>query len=157
MSPPLTALCPQSAILPATFTLGTVSLPNPARIDIGQGSFNPINFFLSPDSTQVFIVASDRSSVLVYSFSTGAVSAIPLADSITGQTVLPVSADITPDSTLIYVATSDGTLHEISTTSGASADLAQIAFPPLPNSTNGFCVNGDSPVSCTLNLVVVRP
>lgn len=160
---PLTALCPQSGDMPAGFIFGTPTVtnpptvPNPYRISFGQGALHPINFFLSPDGTQVFLVASDRSSVLVYSFNTSSVSAIPLANSITGQTVFPVSAGITTDGTLIYVATSDGTLHQISTASGASADLTQIGFAPIPNSTNGFCVNGIAPVPCTLNLVAVRP
>ena len=31
---------------------------SPVHIDIGQGTFNPINFFLSPDATQAYIVTS---------------------------------------------------------------------------------------------------
>jgi hypothetical protein len=153
---PLAALCPQSVGL-ATLKQNPTQTFSPVHIPFGQGSFNPINFFLSPDNAQVYVVASDLSRVLVYSFNTSSVSAIPLANSITGQTVFPVSADITPDGNLIYVAASDGTLHEISTASGDSADLTQIPFPPIPNATNGFCVSADSPVNCTLNLVVVRP
>lgn len=152
---PLAALCPQTVGLAQLNS--TAQVFTPIHISLGQGSFNPINFFLSPDNAQVYVVASNLSRVLVYNFNTATVSAIPLANSITGQTVLPVSADITPDGTLIYVGTSDGTLHEISTASGDSSDLTQIPFPPIPNATNGFCVNADSPVNCTLNLVVMRP
>ena len=67
---------------------------------------------------------SDRSSVLVYNFSTSTVSGIPLANSATGESVSPVAASASVDGTLIYIAGSDGTLHQISTTSGA--DLLQI-------------------------------
>ena len=153
---PLSALCPQTALLPASFTLGAASISqNPYHINIGQGSFQPINFFLSPNGTQLYIVASDQSKILVYSFDTGAVSAIPLANSILGQPVFPVSADMTVDGTLLYVATSDGTLHEISATLPGS-DLLQLPFAPLPNSNSGFCVNNGSQI-CQLNLVAVKP
>jgi DNA-binding beta-propeller fold protein YncE len=101
------------------------------------------------------MVTSDN-GVLVYSFDTGSVSAIQLLNSITGASVSPVAADITPDGTLLYVAASDGTLHQISTILATDV-TPQIGFPPIPNANNGFCVNGFSLVSCTLNLVVARP
>src|SRR4029077_12356684 len=91
------------------------------RIPLGQGTFNPINFFVSPDGTHAYIVASDRGSVLVYDFNTNSVGGISLANSAS-----PVSADITVDGTLIYVAASDGMLTEGSTT--PAADLLQHTF-----------------------------
>jgi len=142
-------LCPQTVGLVPTFA--------PIHIPFGQGSFDPIAFFLSPDNTQVYVVASDRSAILVYSFNTGSVSAIPLTNSITGETVFPVAADITADGTLIYVAASDGTLHQISTASGASTDLSQIGFSPVRNGTNGFCVSSVSPINCSVDLVAIKP
>jgi len=140
--PSSTACCPQSVN-------HTVQ-----RIDLGQGTFNPVAFFVSPDATQAYIVASDRSDVLVYNFNTGSVSGIPLAGNATpGDPANPMRtvADMTVDGSLIYVAGSDGTLHEVST--NPAVDLVQISFPNLPNLSNAFCSIGN----CKLNMVAVKP
>ena len=142
----LTTLCPRPIVLAQTTAIPPATFA-PVHINIGQGTFHPINFFLSPDATQAYIVASDRSGVLVYNFNTNAVSAIPLVNSAT-----PVAADITVDGTLIYVAGSDGLLHEISIP--LSLDQNQISFLPLANSPNSFCYTGSD---CALNLVAVKP
>jgi len=154
--PPLSALCPQT-VTQATFTQEPQNTVQPFAVHIPfvYGSFNPIAFFLSPDNTQVYLVTSDN-GVLVYSFQTGSVSAIALLNSITGAAVSPVAADMTPDGTLLFVAASDGTLHQISTILATDV-TPQIGFPPIPDGNNGFCVNGISLVNCTLNLVVVKP
>ena len=129
------------------------------RIQLGQGTFNPVAFFVSPDATQAFIVASDRSSILVYNFSTGVVSGIELAGNATP--VVPLNplqpvAGMSTDGTLIYVAGSDGLLHQISTTS--VIDLAQISFPNLPSLANPFCsLSATSGQSCKLDFVAVKP
>ncbi len=148
-------LCPLDVNLATQVSNPLLSQNVVLHIPFNQGTFNPIAFFLSPDSTHVYAVTSDH-DILIYNFDTGATSAVHLVNSITGDPVIPVSADITPDGSLIYVAASDGTLHAVSTIS-ATDSLQPIGFPPLPNSTNGFCVNGISPVNCTLNLVVARP
>jgi hypothetical protein len=124
--------------LPANFA--------PTHINIGQDTFNPIKFFLSPDTTQAYIVTTDL-GILIYNFNTNAVSKIPLVDNAT-----PVAADITVDGTLLYVAGSDGLLHVVSTT--LIADQTQISFLPLSNSANSFCFTGSN---CSLNLVAVKP
>ena len=114
---------------------------------------------MSPDGTQAYIVASDRSSILVYNFNTGVVSGIELAGNATP--VVPLNplqtvAGISTDGTLIYVAASDGLLHQISTTSGV--DLAQISFPNLPSLPNAFCsLNSPSGQPCKLDFVAVKP
>jgi hypothetical protein len=144
---PLTTLCPQQVTLaqiqpqttPPTFFL-------PTHINIGQGTFHPINFFLSPDATRAYIIASDL-GVLVYDFNTTATSRIPLANNAT-----PVAADITLDGSLIYVGGSDGLLHEVNTS--LAVDRMDVFFSPLVNSTNSFCYTGSN---CALNLVAVRP
>ena len=59
---------------------------------------------------------------------------------------------MTVDGTLIYVAGSDGLLHQINTT--LAVDLYQTSFVPLPNSPNNFCFTGSD---CHLNLVAVKP
>jgi hypothetical protein len=141
---PNTSLCPQP--LTVAMTAGGVPFP-PVHIDLGKGTFHPIAFFLSPDATQVYIVTTDV-GVLIYSFNTQSVAAgIELANNAT-----PVAADITVDGTLIYVAGSDGLLHQLNTQ--LLTDENQISFSPLPNSSNPFCFSGES---CALNLVAVKP
>jgi hypothetical protein len=143
-SAPLTALCPQQITLAQT-PLNATFLP--IHINLGVGSFTPINFFLSPDSTKAYIVASDNSAILVYNFDTGSTSAIPLVNNAT-----PLSADMTVDGSLIYVAGSDGLLHEVST--ALSLDRMDVTFTALPNSSNSFCYTGSN---CALNMIAIRP
>ena len=146
----LAPLCPQGVTLAKIQTTPPVTTPTlfaPIHIPIGQGTFHPINFFISPDTTQAYIVASDRSSVLIYNFSTNATSGIALVNNAT-----PVAADITADGTLIYVAGTDGLLHQLNTT--LALDQNQVSFQPLPNSTNNFCFTG---TNCQPNIVAVRP
>ncbi len=59
---------------------------------------------------------------------------------------------MTMDGSLIYVAGSDGLLHEINT--ALALDRIDIAFSPLVNSPNNFCFTGSN---CALNIVAVRP
>jgi hypothetical protein len=120
------------------------------RIPLGQGTFNPINFFVSPDGTHAYIVASDRSSVLVYDFNTNSVAGISFANNAS-----PVSADITVDGTLIYVAGSDGMLHEVSTTS--AVDLLQISFTIPSRFSTPFCSLDPTSGPCKLDVVAVKP
>ncbi len=102
-------LCPQKVTLAQT----TANAPfAPFHININQGTFHPINFFLSPDATHAYIVTSDL-GVLVYNFSTQSVSRIQLINDAT-----PVAADMTVDGTLVYVAGSDGLLHQLNTVLG---------------------------------------
>lgn len=125
-------------------------------IQLNQGTLNPIGFFVSPDGSSAYIVSTNLSSILVYNFGTGTFSAIPLAaNSATGASVTPLSASMSNDGTLIYVAGNDGTLHQIDTNPGV--DFAQISFPSLVNVTNSFCANGASGVDCTLDLIAVKP
>jgi hypothetical protein len=139
-------LCPQGVSLAHTPAPQNTPFP-PVYINIGQGTFQPIAFFLSPDSTLAYIVASDRSSVLVYDFNTNSVSGISLINSAS-----PVAADIAVDGSLIYVAGSDGLLHELNTS--LALDQTEITFIPLPNSPNNFCFTGNN---CALNIVAVKP
>ncbi|MGC1373187.1 MAG: hypothetical protein WA824_13710, partial [Candidatus Sulfotelmatobacter sp.] len=140
-------VCPQ----PVTLAQVTPGPPptyfQPIHINIGQGTFTPINFFLSPDSTLAYIVTSDRSSILVYNFTTRSTSAIALANNAS-----PLSASMSADGSLIYVAGTDGLLHELDTY--AAFDEYQISFPPLVNSTNSFCYTGNN---CQMDLLSVKP
>jgi hypothetical protein len=121
------------------------------KIDLGQGSIHPINFFASADGTLLYVLASDRSSVLVYNFSTGAVTGIELAGNAT-----PVSADMSVDGGTILIAGSDGLLHQVSTALGGS-DQVQLAFLNLPNFLNPFCTITPASGACTLDFVAVKP
>ena len=140
----LPMLCPQHVVLAQTPTPATTF--QPAHINIGQGTFHPMNFFLSPDATHAYIVTNDL-GVLVYDFNTNSTSRISLVNNAT-----PVAADITVDGALIYVAGSDGLLHELNT--ALAIDQNQTTFYPLPNSPNNFCFTGSN---CALNIVAVRP
>jgi len=119
--------------------------------NLGQGNIHPVNFFVSADGSVLYIVASDRNSILEYSLSTNSVSGILLAGNAT-----PVSADISIDGGTIAVAASDGLLHQISTIAGGS-DQAQIPFPDLPNFLNPFCTMNPPSGPCTLDFVGVKP
>jgi hypothetical protein len=143
---PLTTLCPQT--IEIAHTPGGTSFP-PTHLDLGR-TFHPINFFVSPDATQIYIVTTDQ-GVLIYSFNTGNVTAIPLIGD-----AAPLAADMTVDGTLIYVAGSDGLLHQLVTGSAGSntEQITPISFPALPNSANSFCY---SSFSCALDIVAVKP
>jgi hypothetical protein len=141
---PLTTLCPPQVTLAQT-PLNATFLPT--HIDLGVGSFTPINFFLSPDATKAYIIASDSSGILVYNFDTGSPSSIPLVNNAT-----PLSADMTVDGSLIYVAGSDGLLHEVNT--ALSLDRMDVTFTALPDSSNSFCYTGSN---CALNMIAIRP
>jgi len=143
-----------TGIPPATLTApGTSLCPmhvshSVKQISLGQGSIQPINFFVSPDGTLIYVVASDRNSILVYNFATGSAgTGIPLKGNAT-----PVAADITVDGALLMVAASDGMVHRVGT-GLAGSDQAQIPFVYLPNQFNAFCTFG----SCQLDLIAVRP
>jgi DNA-binding beta-propeller fold protein YncE len=112
-----------------------------------KGTFHPINVFVSPDATQIYIVTTDQ-GILVYSLSTQSVSAIPLLNNAS-----PVAADMTADGTLIYVAGSDGLVHQINTALAADQP-SPIFFSQLPDSSNNFCYMN---YSCTLNILAVKP
>src|SRR5208337_2467765 len=143
--PAATLTAPSNILCPTTVS-HTVQ-----TINLGQGSIHPINFFPSPDGTLLYVLASDRSSVLVYNFSTGAVTGIELAGNAT-----PVSVGATVDGGTILVAGSDGLLHQITTGAGGS-DQAQVPFPNLPNYLNPFCTFTPAAGACTLDFIAVRP
>jgi hypothetical protein len=143
--PAATLTAPSDALCPMTVghTVQTINL--------GQGSIHPMDIFPSPDVTMLYVLASDRSSVLVYNFPTGAVTGIELVGNAT-----PVSVGMSVDGGTILVAGSDGLLHQISTTSGGT-DEAQISFPNLANYLNPFCTFTPASGACTLDFIAVKP
>jgi hypothetical protein len=147
--PTPTPPCSQSITIASNPTT-SVPFP-PVHFNFGVGTFNPISFFVSPDGTRAYVVTTNFSSILVFDFNTGSLSgSIPLANN-----AIPISASFTEDGTLIYVAASDGTLHEVNTIT--ATDVQEISFPNLPNVNNPFCGFGASTIPCTLDLVSVKP
>lgn len=145
-APATGTLCPQGL----TFVSNDPMRPA-QRIELGQGTLQPVNFFASADGTQLYIANSTSSSILIYNFIVGSVTGgIELLNNAT-----PVSAQMTSDAGTILVAGSDGMLHEVSTSLGGS-DLVQLSFPNLPDYLNPFCTT-NSASQCTLNTVITRP
>jgi len=121
----------------------------PAFVNLGQGDFTPLKLILAPDGSKAYILASNLSSVFIYNFGVGTVSAIPL----TGGPV-PLDATLTSDGTLLYVGAGDGTLHVLSTVSGG--DLQQVVFTNN-NSTNKGSLCSNIPQTCNPDLIAVKP
>jgi hypothetical protein len=121
------------------------------RVELSQGTIQPINFFASADGSQLYIAASATASILVYDFNTGTLTGIELVGSAT-----PISADISADAGTIVIAGSDGMLHQVTTTLGGN-DVVQLSFPSLPNYQNPFCTFTPTTGPCTLNTVLVKP
>ncbi len=140
-------LCPQ------TLTFVSNDPLRPAqRVELGQGTLQPVNFFVSADASQLYIAAAGEASILVYDFGAGAVtSGIELAGN-----AAPISAGMSVDAGTIIVGGSDGMLHVVSTAVGGS-DQIQLSFPSLPNYLNPFCTATPTAGPCTLSLVAVRP
>ncbi len=143
LSPPST-LCPLQQIALAQTQQSTTF--DPLYINLQKGTFHPISVFLTPDLAQVYIVTSDL-GVLVYSFLTQSTSAIQLNGG-----AAPVAADMTVDGSLLYVAGTDGLLHELDTVQ--ASDVMQIPFTQLPNSNSNFCYQS---FTCALNIVAIKP
>jgi hypothetical protein len=122
------------------------------NISLGQGTFQPIDVFASPDGTLLYVLASDRSSVLVYNFATGATTGIELVGNAT-----PLSGYMTADAGTIAIAGSDGMLHSVSTANGGIDMIPPLSFPNLPNYLNSFCTFTPASGPCTLNLLAVKP
>jgi hypothetical protein len=141
-SQPATSICPM-----------TVGHTTPHKINLAQGAIQPINFFLSADGNLIYVVARDRSSILVYDFSTGGVTGIQLLGT---SNPTPVNADMSVDAGTIMVAGSDGLVHQVSTSTGG-IDQAQFAFPNLANYLNPFCTFTPASGACTFDYIAAKP
>jgi hypothetical protein len=146
-APPSGTLCPQGIQFVSGDPLRAVQ-----RIELGQGTLQPLNFFYSADDTQLYVVSSSSSSIIVYNFITGSViGGIELQNNAT-----PLTADMSSDAGTIVIAGSDGMLHEVSTALGGS-DSVPISFPNIPNGLNPFCSFTPLAGPCTLNVVQAKP
>lgn len=143
--PPATIASPAASLCPS-YVNNTVQ-----SLNLGQGPIQPLDFFMSPDGSLMYIVANGRSDVLVYDFATGSTVGIPLANN-----AVPVQVGMSPDTGTIVVAGSDGYVHVVSTLIGGS-DILQIPIPNLPNYYNPYCTFTPSDGPCSFNLMAVRP
>ena len=113
--------------------------------NLGQGSFIPTQFFVSPDGSTAYILGDTQAGpppsrfpfVMVFNTHTQASSVLSLSNSAT-----PLSASLSPDGSLLFVGADDGTLHVIDTTSGL--DTQQVTFP-FP--TNELCFGPGNPAT----------
>ena len=152
-------LCPQALTFISNDPLRAVQ-----RVELGQGSLQPVNFFASADGSQLYIADAGTASILVYDFTTRALTGIELVGNATPictpgaspGSCLPNTADMSVDAGTIVVAGSDGMLHQISTAFGGN-DQVQLSFPDLPNYLNPFCTFTPVPGPCTLNVALVKP
>ena len=127
----------------------TVNGGTPTSFNLGQGNFVPIQLIVSQDGQRAYVIASERSSVLVFNIFNQTSSAIPLA----GDAV-PIQASLTPDGTRMYIAANDGLIHILDTQNGG--DIQQISFPT--DSTTmlaGLC--GGVTFTCSPDLIAVQP
>jgi hypothetical protein len=147
----ITSAAQSGTICPQTLTFTSNDPLHPAqRIELGQGTLQPLNFFVSADASQIYIADASNASILIYEFGAGTVtSGIELAGNAT-----PIAAQMSVDTGTIVVAGSDGMLHIITTALGGSDEL-QVTFPSLPNYLNPFCTYTQS--TCSLSLIALRP
>ncbi len=117
--------------------------------NLGQGTFLPLQMLISPDGTKAYVITSNLPSILVFDVINQISSSIPLNGNTTAQ-----RAALTLDGNLLYVATSDGLIHVLSTQSGG--DVAEISFPTTPTTPDYLCPN-TPPVACTPNLIGIQP
>jgi len=130
--------------LTAVACTGTITNTT-SSFDLGEGSFIPTQFFVSPDGSTAYILGNSSAGpppsrlpfVMVFNVNTQSASALSLSNSAT-----PLSASLSPDGKLLFVGADDGTLHVIDTTSGL--DIQQVTFP-FP--TNELCLGPGNPAT----------
>jgi hypothetical protein len=128
--------------LTSVLCTGTVT-DTTSSFNLGQGSFIPTQFFVSPDGSTAYIIGETQAGpppsrlpfVMVFNVNTQTTSVLSLSNNAT-----PLSASLAPDGKLLFVGADDGTLHVIDTTSGL--DTQQVTFP-FP--TNELCFGPGSP------------
>jgi adhesin/invasin len=121
----------------------------PSSVNLGQGTFTPLQLLIAPDSSKAYIVAASLPSILSFDVNNQISSAIPL----NGNT-MPLRAALTLDGNLLYVAADDGLVHVLSTLSGG--DIFDISFPSTPTTPDYLCPNSP-PVACVPNLIAIEP
>jgi hypothetical protein len=149
----------------------TISNTYAGSVNLGQGSFVPKQFILSPDGRTAYILTENSGTILVFSVSNKTTSAITL----TGNAIA-LQASLTPDGRFLYVGAEDvpppldstspaalGTVHVLDTLSGV--DAQQIIFPQNEQIPQPFCLGPGNPplpppspvTYCYPDIVAVKP
>ena len=103
-------------------------------------TFTPTQLIVTPDSTQVLILADK--GVMAYNVATKQASVVQL----TGG-VQALSGGVTPDSASLYAGTTDGSVHRVDLTKTPPVDAQSIPVSLCPTAPSG----------CNPDFVVVRP
>jgi hypothetical protein len=127
----------------------TASIGTATSFNLGQGTFVPNQLIVSQDESHAYVLASDRSSVLVFNIGNQTSSALPLSGD-----AIPVKASLTPDGTRLYIAAADGKVHILDTENGG--DILQLSFLVDPTTFQAGLCEGVSFV-CKPDLIAVRP
>jgi hypothetical protein len=117
----------------------TTAINSIANFNLGAGSFNATQLFLSSDSSHAWLI-TDHAQLLGLNLSASTPIAIPFANGAT-----PLSGGIRMDGQQIYIGASDGTVHRVDVASLTDAQQIAVGL----KDSNG---NAVSP-----NLVVVVP
>jgi len=111
-------------------------------MNLGEGTFTPTQFFLSPDGTKGYILGTTTGGapipfIISFNLSNSTTSVI----SLTGNAV-PLSAGISPNGDILFVGANDGQVHIVDPSTGF--DTQQVALPfPL----NSLCVGPGNPAT----------
>lgn len=149
LTPPATGtLCPQGLNFISDDPSRTAQ-----RIELGEGTLQPVNFFASPDGSQLYVANASSSTIFVYNFLVGSVvGGIPLLNNAT-----PVSAEMSVDGGTIVIAGSDSLLHVVNTSVGGTDTSPPLSFPNLTNYLNAFCSITPSAGPCSLTIAATKP
>ncbi len=93
-----------------------------SSFDMGAGSFNAAQLFMSPDSSRAWII-SDLPELLEFNLQSSTPTVIPYASG-----AVAYSGGITLDGAQVYVGTSDGTVHRIDVASGSDAQQISVGL-----------------------------
>lgn len=146
-APPVATLTsPQTQLVTCPFP---VTSATSSFVNIGQGTFTPLKMLVAPDNSRVYILASNLGSVFAFDLGVNTVTAIPL----TGNPV-PLDASLTSDGVTMYVGTTDGSVHVLSTVS--NVDLQEVTFVNN-NSSNKSSLCSNIPQTCNPDLIAVQP
>jgi len=116
--------------------------------DLGQGNFTATQLIIADSGATAYILSPDLNGILAFNIGAETSSTFSLIGN-----PIPLQASLTPDGTLLFVGTSDGTVHEIQTATGT--DTTQIQFPlGLCQNVAGQQFTG---ITCNPDFVAVKP
>jgi hypothetical protein len=114
-------------------------------INLGQSSFIPTQFFVSPNGQTAFILAETAAGppptrlpfIIAFNVAAQTTSLLSLANS-----AVPLSASLAATGNLLFVGANDGAVHILDTATGL--DTQQVTFP-FP--TNELCFGPGNPAT----------